>query len=141
MFSILNSLARIAAAATVVTLASCGGGGSASGGLTEFSVTPSSWTLTFGKGNTTCALTGGFENPKILVTVVGGTPPYRIVNSSPGWLAVSQTNLSGKNPTFAISSTGGCGDALNVLILDSLSRSTTFTATTVAGEEITATTP
>lgn len=116
-------------------LASCGGGGAATGGLTEFSVVPNEWTLTFPKGNTVCAVNPS-NYPSVTLTIVGGTPPYRIVNSNPQTQAVSANSLDGKNPTLTVFHTGGCGDSLGILILDSLSRTVNFSATYEAGEEL-----
>lgn len=140
MISFKNLIKSVGATAILGALVSCGGGGSATGGLTEFSVTPDTWTLTFGKGNTNCAVDPA-NLPSTIVTIIGGTPPYRIVNSSPQWLAVSTNVLDGKNPSFRVSAIGGCGDSLSVLILDNLSRSINFKATFEAGEELTADAP
>jgi hypothetical protein len=136
MFSTIDTLKRMSIIAATAILASCGGGGSATGGATEFSVAPSSFTLTAGKGNTFCNFSGP-NYPGTLVTIVGGEPPYRIVNSVPQWLAVSDSVLTGKNPSFTVVSTGGCGSDLSILILDKQSRSITFTFEVVAGEEAT----
>lgn len=139
MFNALNNLKRIAAIALISTLASCGGGGSATGGSTDFSVIPNKFTLDFADGNTTCALDPGSALPEVRVTIVGGTPPYRIVNSFPQLIRVSQTTLTEKNPTFSVYALGGCGSDLNLLILDNLSRSINFTATFTAGAASTVT--
>lgn len=132
-----NLVKRIGVVAILGALVSCGGGGNATGGLTEFSVTPDTWKLTFGKGNTVCAVDPS-NLPFTVVTVIGGAPPYRIVNSSPQWLSVSTSVLDGKSPSFKVFAIGGCGDSMSVLILDSLSRSVNFKATFEAGEELTA---
>lgn len=135
MFPAHKMIKKFALAGLVVVLASCGGGGSATGGLTEFSVVPESWELTGGTGNTSCAV--DLSNPpEVSVTVVGGTPPYRVVNSVPQWLAVSATTLTDKNPTFQVIATGGCGDDMGILVLDHQSRSVNFTFTFTAGEEL-----
>ena len=131
----IQTLKILALSVAVSTLASCGGGGSSSGGSTEFSVLPSDWTLTAGKGNTVCAVDPA-DRPETTVTIVGGTAPYRIINSSPQWLDVSATTVTGKNPSFTVYSKGGCGADISVLILDSQSRSATFTFTFEAGEEL-----
>lgn len=118
--------------AMFTVLVSCGGGGSGSGGMTEFSVIPDSWTLSFGTDNTACKV-DSIDRPSVTVTVVGGAPPYRIVNSSSKNLSVSATTLQGKNPSFVVTALGGCGKELNILILDNLSRSVNFTTTLEAG--------
>lgn len=128
---------KIAIAAATLTLISCGGGGSATGGNTDFSVLPTSWTLTGSKGNTTC-LVNPANLPETTVTIVGGTPPYRIINSSPQNIKVDDTILTGKNPSFKVYSLGGCSSELSILILDNKSRSITFTFTFEAGDEETA---
>ena len=132
MKNTLEKFAKLGSLAALSFLTACGGGGSATGGLTAFSVVPSSWTVTALKGDTTCNEVGGSE---ITVTIVGGTPPYRIVNSKPTKFVVSDTVLDGKNPTFTVMTLGGCSTDLPILILDNQSRSTSLTVTVEAGEE------
>jgi hypothetical protein len=127
-----NSLKVLCAACTIV-LASCGGGGDVAGGLTEFSVVPSEVTYTAAEGDTTCAYSAGGET---VVTIVGGTPPYRVVSSAPDAAIVSTTEVSGKNPTFRVTTGSGCMDSVSVLVLDYHSDSATFSQTVEAGDEL-----
>jgi hypothetical protein len=136
MTTTMNRLKSICLLAGTVVLASCGGGGSATGGLTEFSVIPSSWTLTAVEGDVYCEEVGGSE---ITVTIVGGTPPYRLVNSKPQKFAISDTNLNSKNPTFKVVTLGGCSSELPILVLDNQSRSTSLLVTVEAGSAATTT--
>jgi hypothetical protein len=131
----LKKFFKIVSLSAISLLTACGGGGAGTGSLTEFSVLPNDWTLSFPKGNTTCSINPA-NRPEITVTIVGGSPPYRIVNSHPQWLTVSATTLNEKNPSFKVFAEGGCGDSLGILILDNQSRSINFTATLEAGEEI-----
>ena len=106
------------------------------GGLTDFSVSPAEFTWTALKGDEFCSNTGGLEN---IVTIVGGTPPYRVVSSVPDYAIVSKTEVTGKNPTFKVTTGRGCGE-VTVLVLDYHSRSTAFTLKVEAGEALDATT-
>lgn len=120
-----------------VTLSACGGGGDVAAGLTDFSVSPSEFKLTAAKGDTSCSNTAGFET---IVTIVGGTPPYRVVSANPDGARVSKTEVTGKNPTFKVTTGNGCWDPATVLVLDYHSRSTVFSLTVEAGEELDAAT-
>ena len=106
------------------------------GGLTDFSVSPAEFTWTALKGDEFCSNTGGLEN---IVTIVGGTPPYRVVSSVPDFAIASKTEVTGKNPTFKVTTGRGCGE-VTVLVLDYHSRSTAFTLKVEAGEALDATT-
>jgi hypothetical protein len=135
MLNRLNFIKIIGIAGTVA-LSSCGGGGDVAGGLTDFSVSPAEFTWTALKGDEFCSNTGGLEN---IVTIVGGTPPYRVVSSVPDYAIVSKTEVTGKNPTFKVTTGRGCGE-VTVLVLDYHSRSTAFTLKVEAGEALDATT-
>lgn len=138
MFESKETMKKWASCLLLASLSACGGGGSATGGLTEFTVLPETWTLKGGDGNIYCAVDTS-NLPVLTATVVGGTPPYRIVNSSPQWLRVDQTVLTGKNPTFTVTALGGCAEDLGVVVLDNQSRSTTLTFTFEAGDTATTT--
>lgn len=131
MLNKLNFIKIIGIAGTVA-LSSCGGGGDVAGGLTDFSVSPAEFTWTALKGDEFCSNTGGLEN---IVTIVGGTPPYRVVSSVPEDAIVSKTEVTGKNPTFKVTTGRGCME-VTVLVLDYHSRSTAFTLKVEAGEAL-----
>ena len=122
---------RFLPVAFVVALTSCGGGGDVAGGLSEFSVVPTGVTISAVKGDTLCKQTGG----QYTVTIVGGTPPYRVVSSNPSRFTTDKTEVTGKNPTFKVTVGPGCMEDMTVLVLDYLSRSTVFTVTVEPGEE------
>lgn len=134
MFNAKMILARASMGAAAILLSSCGGGGSATGGSTDFSVLPSKWTFTSADGDLACQ---GVEGSEVNVTVVGGTPPYRLINSVPQNMSISDTVLTGKNPSFKVVVHAGCGTDMPILILDNLSRSITFTMTVEKGEAAT----
>lgn len=84
----------------VAALASCGGGGDVAGDSSEFSVSPKENKLTLGVG---ARCSDASEVPPTVVTIIGGQPPYRIVNSSPEALVVDKTEATGKDPQFRVS--------------------------------------
>lgn len=100
-------------------LASCGGGGDVAGDTAEFFTSPDEMTFT----RASC-VSGGM----VLVTIVGGTPPYRIQNPSPHRLQVDRTEVSGKDPNFRITTIGGCIET-SILVLDYHSRTTAIDIT------------
>lgn len=125
----LFSTMKLVPLAFVFMLSACGGGGDVAGGATEFSVSPNTLKLT--TSNSTCTVSGTTTSSH---TVIGGTPPYRLVNSFPNAVYVSHTTLDGKNPTFQVRPLGGCGDSLTVLVIDYHSRVATLTVTVEAAE-------
>ena len=137
---ILKKFTKLLTLPLMGALVSCGGGGDVAGSKTDFSVTPAKFELTAAKGDVACQFTNSAE---VVVTVVGGIPPYRIVNSFPQVISVSDAVLSGKNPTFkvVISGNRGCATTMPLLILDYQSRSTNFDVSVTAGEEVTAVVP
>lgn len=131
MLNRLNFIKFIGIAGTVA-LSSCGGGGDVAGGLTDFSVSPAEFTWVAPKGDEFCSTTEGLEN---VVAIVGGTPPYRVVSSVPDDAIVSKTEVTGKNPTFDVTTGRGCME-VSVLVLDYHSRSTAFILKVEAGEPL-----
>ena len=106
-------------------LASCGGGGDVAGDSTEFSLSPKEVGLTvisLTKGD--CS-SSAFSGPTT-ITIIGGQPPFRIVNSSPDGLLVDKTEASGKDPKFTVTPRGGCGDPFIVTVLDYHSQAVTL---------------
>lgn len=129
MFTKLG-LVKTAFIALTLALASCGGGGGEAGGPT-FELFPSSVTQTANKGDAKCARTVGYTTT---VSIIGGTPPYRVITSDPNNLSVSRTTVPGGDRTFNVGTASkGCRVA-TVLVLDSVSRSVTFTQTIEADE-------
>ena len=136
----IRRIAKLFTLPLLGVLVSCGGGGDVAGSKTDFSVVPAKFEFTAAKGDVSCQFTNSAE---VVVTVVGGIPPYRIVNSYPQVISVSDAVLSGKNPTFKVVIRGdaGCATTMPLLILDYQSRSTKFDVTVTAGEELKTVTP
>ncbi|MEZ5644493.1 MAG: hypothetical protein R3E99_04930 [Burkholderiaceae bacterium] len=111
-----------AAVLTAVALASCGGGGPVAGDAAEMSLSPPGMTMKVGD----CARSGGADT---VVTINGGQPPFRIVNSSPQWMTVDRTQVTGKDPTFRVTTLAGCGEDMTVTVLDYHSQLAVFTVT------------
>lgn len=103
-----------------LALASCGGGGDVAGDNEEFSTSPDEWSIK----SSGCA--GGSQ---VVVSIVGGTPPYRIHNPLPRGLQLDRTEVTGKDPKFRITTLGGCMETVPVLVLDYHSRSTSIDIT------------
>lgn len=122
----IKRFAQAAGMAGMLLLVSCGGGGDIAGDSTEFSVTPDEYKLKLGAG-ASCGSASRFQ--PIVVTIVGGQSPYRIVNSSPETLIVDKTEATGKDPQFRVSyksNTSLCSEPATVTVLDYHSRSATF---------------
>ena len=122
----IKQFARVAVIAGTFFLFSCGGGGDIAGDSTEFSVTPDEYNLTLGAGSS-CSRASIFD--PVVVTIVGGQSPYRIINGSPETLIVDKTEATGKDPQFRISyknNTSLCSDPATVTVLDYHSRVATF---------------
>lgn len=116
-----------------VILSSCGGGGDVAGGLTAFSVSPEEVGYKALKGDVICQNTWGAET---VVTIIGGTPPYRVVSSAPQSAIINKTEVTGKNPTFTVTTGPGCMEKVSVTILDYHSRTAVFSLTVEKGEEL-----
>lgn len=103
-----------------VALVSCGGGGDVAGDSEEFSVSPDKWKREVAPdANGRC--TRAIGNP-LTFTIIGGQPPYRIVNAAPHGLSVDKTEATGKDPKFTVTPAGGCGDPFTITVLDYHSR-------------------
>ncbi len=126
--SILKSICIIG----TIALSSCGGGGDVAAGPTSLDVSPDKFTLKAGTGDFTCAGTAGQET---IVTIVGGTPPYRIVSSLPDQVIVSKTEVTGKNPTFKVTTGSGCMETISVTVIDYHSKTAVFSVTVEKGEK------
>lgn len=109
---------------SVFALASCGGGGDIAGDTSDFGVSPKEMEFTDNETRTasvdSCI---GVRGARTVFTIVGGQAPFRIVNSSPQYMDVDKTEVSGKDPKFTVTLNGGCGDPLTILVLDYHSRS------------------
>lgn len=131
--SINTKLLKAVCIVGTVALTSCGGGGDVAAGPTTIALSPDGVTVTALKGDVTCRNTGGHES---VVTIIGGTPPYRVVSSLPDRVMVSKTEVTGKNPTFTVMTGPGCMDDISVTVLDYHSQSAVFSVTVEAGEEL-----
>jgi hypothetical protein len=118
----IKQFARVAVVAGTFFLVSCGGGGDIAGDSTDFSVNPDEYKFT----GPSCASASQFQ--AIVVTIVGGQAPYRIINSSPETLSIDKTEATGKDPQFRVSykNTNLCSDPATVTVLDYHSRVATF---------------
>lgn len=90
----------VSGAVLLLALTSCGGGGDVAGDSAEFAVSPKENTLKLGAG---ASCSDASQVPPVVVTIIGGQPPYRIVNSSPEALVVDKTEATGKDPQFRVS--------------------------------------
>ncbi|MBT9550232.1 MAG: hypothetical protein IV088_05235 [Hydrogenophaga sp.] len=107
-------------------LISCGGGGDVAGDSTEFSVSPEEYALKLGAGS---RCRDASETPPVVVTIIGGQPPFRIINAAPEALVIDKTEASGKDPQFRISYSATavlCANPGVVTVLDYHSRSVSF---------------
>ncbi|QCB46739.1 hypothetical protein [Hydrogenophaga sp. PAMC20947] len=130
----VQSFRRLAPLALVALLASCGGGGGDAGDSTEFAVVPATVSFKAGDGDTSCQYTKGTQ---LTFAIVGGQPPYRIVNSVPQYLQLDRTEATGKDPQFKVTTLTGCGDPLTILILDYHSQSASVEITIEKGDDAT----
>lgn len=118
---------------SVFALVSCGGGGDIAGDSTDFSVSPSDFKRTVAPdSNGGCSRAVGGP---VTFTIIGGQAPFRIVNASPHGLSVDKTEVSGKDPKFSVTPSGGCGDPFVITILDYHSRVVTVEVTVEIEEE------
>lgn len=115
----MNWLKLVGVVGVVAVLASCGGGGDVAGDTEEFFTDPAE----FKWGVASCAPEASSGN-EVLVTIVGGTPPYRIHNSIPKYLSVDRVVATGKDPVFKVTTLGGCMDPGTITVLDYHSRTT-----------------
>lgn len=124
---------------SLATLSACGGGGDIAASPSTFSVFPSAASFaSLVPGDAYCEHGGGAST---VVNIVGGTPPYRIINTAPDYMIVDKSVAEGKNPQFTVVARNACSSKSQVLILDYHSNSTTFSLTVTAGPAATATTP
>ena len=111
---------------TALALASCGGGGDVAGDSSEFAVSPKEFALKLGAGS---RCRDASQMPPVVVTIVGGQPPFRIVNASPEALVVDKTEASGKDPQFRVTyypSAVICVDPGVITVLDYHSQAASF---------------
>ena len=109
-----------------ISVVACGGGGDVAGDTEEFFTNPDEWKV---------ASLGCGGGAQVVVTIVGGTPPYRVHNPFPRGLQLDRTEVSGKDPKFLITTLGGCMETVPVLVLDYHSRTTEIEITVEEPEE------
>lgn len=117
----------VMASAAALTLASCGGGGDVAGGGGDMSLSPSDYSISIGEGSE-CGVAS--IAPPVVVTIVGGQPPFQIINSHPGALVVDRAVATGKNPMFLVSYSASatvCTNPGTITVLDYNSRVAVFT--------------
>lgn len=114
-------------AGLLFVLVSCGGGGDIAGdNSSEFVVSPKSHKLKLNADNQ-CA--DASLAPPVVVTIIGGQAPFRIINSSPEVLVVDKTEATGKDPQFKVSYNENavlCANPGTVTVLDYHSKTATF---------------
>ena len=121
-----NTLRLMIGAAAVLALVSCGGGGDVAGDSSEFAVSPKEFALKLGAGS---RCRDASEMPPVVVTIIGGQPPFRIVNASPEALVVDKTEASGKDPQFRVTYYPNaviCVDPGVITVLDYHSQAASF---------------
>jgi hypothetical protein len=112
-FSYRVMLGSVAASFVLV---SCGGGGDVAGDTKTFSLSPD-------EINIGCPPD---LNPTY-VTIIGGKPPFRIINSWPDAMKVDKTEATGKDPVFSVTATGtSCVNPGAITVLDYYSNSVVF---------------
>ncbi len=123
----MKKLSYVAACfAASMVLVSCGGGGDISGDLSEFSISPEEYNLKLGPG-ADCRSASTLQ--PIVVTIIGGQAPFRIINSAPGALLIDKTEATGKDPQFRVSYSPNadvCADPAVITVLDYYSRAVSF---------------
>jgi hypothetical protein len=123
----LKDAARMACGIAVAfSLTSCGGGGDIAGDSSEFAVSPKENKLDLPAGS---FCSDASIVPPVVVTIIGGQPPYRIVNSSPEALVIDKTEATGKDPQFKVSYFSNAVVCVNpgvVTVLDYHSQVATF---------------
>lgn len=116
----------VSCVALSLALVSCGGGGDVAGDSTEFAVSPKENKLELGEG---ASCSDASQVPPVVVTIIGGQPPFRIINSSPEALVVDKTEATGKDPQFRVSyykNAVVCVNPGTITVLDYHSRSVSF---------------
>ena len=130
----ISKLAKTSAVLCVALLVNaCGGGGDDAGDSTEFSTSPDE--LTYKVAADSSGGCSGANGAEVYVTIVGGTPPFRIQNPLPNSVRVDRTEATGKDPVFKVTSLGGCVDPATILVLDYHSNSATFEFTVEAEDD------
>lgn len=109
----------------------CGGGGGDAGDSFEFEVIPKEIGYLAAKGDVNCR----DVNQQTVFTINGGDPPFRIVNSHPRTFFIDKTEVTGKDPQFKLTLSGGCGEDLAVVVLDAQSRVATVSISIEKGED------
>ena len=117
----LNLMPTLVAALTsLVSLAGCGGGDSdLAGSLTDFSVQPAEFTVS----NTVAPCYVGYVADFF---IVGGTPPYRLLNSVQDAVALNTLTVDNLGGGFKVNFIGGiCVNPASVVVQDSKGRTVT----------------
>lgn len=131
----MNKLFKVLCGGSMaLALVSCGGGGDVAGDVEDFEVSPKEWKREVPPdANGSCSRAKG--NP-VTFTIIGGQPPFRIVNASPHGLTIDKTEATGKDPKFTVTPAGGCGDPFIITVLDYHSQvATVEVAVTIVEED------
>lgn len=112
----MPTMKKLCLAAFVLQVAGCGGGGDVAGDVETFSLSPKEISIGCPPD----------LNPTY-VTIIGGTPPFRIINSWPDAMVVDKTEVTGKDPVFTVTATGrSCVNPGSITVLDYHSRTVVF---------------
>jgi hypothetical protein len=109
-------------------LGACGGGDDdLSGSLTDFSVQPAEFTVSVAAAPCYAGYVADFF-------IVGGAPPYRVLNSVQDAVEVSTVTVDSKGTSFKVNFINGiCVDPASVVVQDTLGRTVTVKLTNKVG--------
>jgi hypothetical protein len=122
-----HDLAIVLLSAAAALVAGCGGGGNESGDPDRITVEPGELSVSGPSG--ACGRGVGPE-----VHVWGGQPPYKLTNSVPVAMVLSDTRLDNSGDGFTIEFLGGCLDHMPITIEDDMGRLATLLVSNVPGE-------
>jgi hypothetical protein len=122
----LKTLLGVICAVAIVV--GCGGSSENAGAPTSLGVVPDSIAVSGPKGF--CAEATGFVAE---VFIYGGAAPYRLSNTFPGNVVLSQNIVSEPGGSFKLAFTGGCLDPVQIVVVDKLNNKVTVTVKNVKG--------
>ena len=129
----MNKLFKILSGGSVaLVLASCGGGGDVAGDQGEFLVSPKELTVTVVPDASNPGCSNAAKAKPAVFTIIGGQPPFRLINSHPQSIVLDKSEATGKDPRFTVSfqKTEWCVGPATITVLDYHSRMVTVEITT-----------
>lgn len=121
----MNKLFKVLLGGAVVcALVSCGGGGDVAGDQEDFLVTPNELKISVPSDASNPGCSNAAKAKPAVFTIVGGQPPFRLINSHPQAIIVDKTEATGKDPRFTITfqKTEWCFNPATITVLDYHSR-------------------